>query len=204
MVPRTTAPIRIVPANQVRWEDLEKVLGKVRCHGGLCYCQRLKIRATQWKSITDEDRAHRLRAQTDCGHPESDTTSGLVAYVEGEPVAWCALEPRTAYPGLLVTRTAWAGRAEDKSDAGVWAVTCFIVKTEHRWQGITYALASAAVEFARARGAHAVEGYAMINQPGHDITWGELHVGSRNAFLAAGFREVSRPSKRRVVMRIDL
>ena len=31
----------------------------------------------------------------------------------------------------------------------------------------------------------------------------EVHVGSRGVFAAAGFTEVSRPTKRRVVMRID-
>jgi hypothetical protein len=43
----------------------------------------------------------------------------------------------------------------------------------------------------------------MITEPGVEITWGELHVGSRNAFADAGFIEVSRPSLRRAVMRID-
>jgi hypothetical protein len=43
----------------------------------------------------------------------------------------------------------------------------------------------------------------MITVPGQEITWGELHVGSRNAFAAAGFREVTRPTTRRVVMRLD-
>lgn len=194
--------IRIVPANQVPWEDLGKVLGKARCHAGRCYCQRLKIRASEWGSVTDEERAYRLRAQTDCGHPESDTTSGLVAYVDGEPAGWCAVEPRTAYPFL--TGTAWAGRTQDKGDPGIWAVTCFFVRTEYRWQGLTYALAAVAVGYARERGAQAVEGYAMIAQPGQEVSWGEMHVGSRAAFAAAGFREVARPSKRRVVMRIDL
>lgn len=32
---------------------------------------------------------------------------------------------------------------------------------------------------------------------------GELHVGSRSIFAAAGFEEVSHPTPRRVVMRID-
>jgi hypothetical protein len=33
--------------------------------------------------------------------------------------------------------------------------------------------------------------------------WGELHVGSRSIFAAAGFAELSRPTLRQVVMRID-
>jgi hypothetical protein len=86
----------------------------------------------------------------------------------------------------------------------VWAITCLITRTPYRWQGLTYQMIAAAVEFARERGAHAVEGYGMLTEPGKEITWGELHVGSRNAFAASGFREVTRPTKRRVVMRIDL
>jgi hypothetical protein len=59
------------------------------------------------------------------------------------------------------------------------------------------------VEFAHARGASAVEGYAMDTQAGVEITWSELHVGSRNIFADAGMRQVAAPTKRRVVMRID-
>jgi hypothetical protein len=36
-----------------------------------------------------------------------------------------------------------------------------------------------------------------------DALAGELHVGTRGMFAAAGFTEVSAPSVRRVVMRID-
>jgi hypothetical protein len=43
----------------------------------------------------------------------------------------------------------------------------------------------------------------MLTKPRHIITIDEIHVGSRSVFDAAGFTEVSRPTKRRVVMRID-
>lgn len=43
----------------------------------------------------------------------------------------------------------------------------------------------------------------MITQPDKEITWGETHVGTRQVFEAAGFTEVSHPTLRRVVMRID-
>jgi hypothetical protein len=65
------------------------------------------------------------------------------------------------------------------------------------------ALAAGAVDFARRRGARALEAYPMRTEPGIEITWGELHVGSRNAFAAAGLAEVAHPTKRRYVMRID-
>ena len=44
----------------------------------------------------------------------------------------------------------------------------------------------------------------MDPQPGKEVTWGELHVGARQVFEDAGFEEVTRPTLRRVVMRVDL
>jgi len=149
-----------------------------------------------------EQRAADLRTDTHCGEPGSRTTSGLVASLDGEPAGWCAVEPRTAYPRLRGQRIAWPGRDEDPDDAGVWALTCFVTRTGFRRRGVSRALAAAAVCFARDRGARALEGYPMITG-GADVPWGELFVGSRSVFTAAGFTEVSRPSSRRVVMRID-
>jgi GNAT superfamily N-acetyltransferase len=190
--------ITVVPANEAPWEDLEAVLGPTRCHGGACYCQRFKISWGQWAATSDAERADRLYAQT-----RGEPTTGLVAYLDGQPVGWCSVEPRTAYPNLRTSRVVWPGRHEDKADDSVWVVACLIVRVEFRRRGISGELAAAAVDFARARGARALEAYAMITEPGRTITWGELHVGSVGIFADAGFVEVSRPSKRRVVMRID-
>jgi hypothetical protein len=77
------------------------------------------------------------------------------------------------------------------------------VRKGYRKRGITYALAAATVDFARERGARALEAYPMITTPGVEIIWGELYVGTRQVFAEAGFAEVSHPSPRRVVMRID-
>jgi len=178
------------------------VLGTRGYHSG-CWCQRFKIRGREWDSdsVSVGERANRLRQQTRCGQPEADTTTGLVAYLDGEPAGWCAVEPRTSY--VRLGRVPWAGRAEDKTDDGIWAVACFVTRPGFRRRGVSRALARAAVDFARRRGARALEGYPMITQPGQEIAWGELHVGSRSAFAGAGFAEVSHPTLRRVVMRFD-
>jgi GNAT superfamily N-acetyltransferase len=195
--------ISVVPANEAPWEDVELVVGTARCHAALCYCQRFKIAHSAWRATTNEERARRLRAETQCGHPKSDSTSGLLAYVGGEAAGWCSVEPRTAYPFIPDARIAWKKRGEDKDDPTVWAVACLLTRTEFRHRGVSRALAAAAVDFARERGARALEGYAMITEPGNEITWGELHVGSRSVFATAGFREVARPTLRRVVMRLE-
>ena len=194
--------IRIVPANRASWEDLEAIFGERGDPAG-CQCQWFKVSAREWRGTPREARAEALREQTRCGSPRARTTSGLVAYLDGEPAGWCAVEPRTAYPRLAGMRLPWLGRDEDKDDDGVWAVTCFVTRVGYRRRGVSAALAAAAVDFARSRGARAVEGYPMITEPGREVAWGELFVGSRNSFADAGFAEVSHPSPRRVVMRID-
>jgi GNAT superfamily N-acetyltransferase len=198
----TPAQLSIIPASQASWADLQAVFGTAD-YPGMCYCQHYKTRDCHWSSLSGEERHRRLREQTRCDNPRARTTSGLVAYLGQEPVGWVAVEPRTAYPRLPKVRTVWSGRQEDKTDDGVWAVTCFVTRKGYRKRGITYALAAATVGFARDQGARALEAYPMITSPGKEITWGELHVGSRQVFADAGFTEVSHPSPRRVVMRMD-
>jgi GNAT superfamily N-acetyltransferase len=191
----------VVPANEASCEDLQAIFG-TRGQASRCQCQRYKLRPREsFASFPVEERAHRLRQQTECGHPASETTSGLVAYLDEEPAGWCAVEPRTAYTGLVRNnRVPWLNRAEDKADDSVWAVTCLFARAGFRRRGISRALARAAVDFARERGARAIEGYPMTTT---EVISEELHVGTRGVFAAAGFTEVSRPTLRRVVMRID-
>jgi GNAT superfamily N-acetyltransferase len=204
MTEAAALPLTIIPANEASWDDLQAVFG-TRGNAAGCQCQRFKLAPKEsFGSFPAEERAFRLRAQTNSGQPEADTTTGLIAYLDGEPVGWCGVEPRANYSGLLrVFRVPWEGRMEDKADATVWAVTCFFVRRGFRHRGISYALARATVDFARSRGARALEGYPMITQPGQEITWDEMLVGNRAIFAAAGFTEVSHPTPRRLVMRID-
>jgi hypothetical protein len=136
------AAISIVPANEASWDDLQAVLG-TRGDPSRCQCQRYKMRPREsWASVGAAELASRLREQTHCGHPEAGTTSGLVAYLGVAPVGWCAVEPRSAYLRLRRDcRVPWAGRAEDKTDDSVWAVTCFVTRAGFRRRGVSRALA---------------------------------------------------------------
>jgi GNAT superfamily N-acetyltransferase len=198
--------LKVVPANEATWTDLRAIFGTT--DSGQCNCQRFKTRGWFWDQATDEQRRAQFRDQTNCDDPEATSTTGLVAYLkEGDasvPVGWVAVEPRTEYPRLLGLPTVWKNRPdEDKQDDGVWSVTCFVVRKGYRRRGVTYALAAATIPYAKANGARALEGYAMRTQPGKEITWGELRVGAVQAFADAGFTEVSSPSVRRAVMRIE-
>ena len=197
----TEPAFSVVPANEASWQDLQTVLG-TRGPAARCQCQRFKLRRREsFGSFPAEERASRLREQTDCDHPGSGTTSGLVAYLDGEPVGWCAVEPRSRFTGLVRNnRVPWDGRDEDKADDSVWAVTCIFTRRGFRKRGVSRALVEASVDFARARGARAIEGYPMTTTK---VISEELNVGIDHVFADAGFTEVSRPTVRRIVMRID-
>lgn len=68
--------------------------------------------------------------------------------------------------------------------------TCFAVRKGFRGRGLTYPLARATIDFARA-----LEAYPMITKAGKEITWGELHVGARQVFADAGFAEITHPTR---------
>jgi GNAT superfamily N-acetyltransferase len=196
--PREISPdqLTIVGANEATWRDLQTLFGS-RGDPARCWCQRFRMSPGEsWASEGPEELAARLRDQTACDRPEATTTSGLIAYFDGEPVGWCAVAPRPVHLRLLRNnRVPWDGRDEDKSDGTVWALTCFLTRAGYGRRGISHALAEAAVDFARTRGARAIEGYPDLVEGGH--------VGTRDTFAQAGFVEVHQPTKRKVVMRMD-
>jgi GNAT superfamily N-acetyltransferase len=200
-MPTAEPAISVAPANEASWEDLQAIFG-TRGAASMCWCQRYKLAPREsFRSFPAEERARRLREQTECGHPGSETTSGLVAYLDGAPVGWCAVEPRPAFTGLVRNnRVPWESRDEDKADESVWAVTCLLTRAGFRKRGVSGALARAAVDFARERGARALEGYPINTK---NVIAEELHVGTERVFADAGLAKVALPTLRRVVMRID-
>lgn len=199
--PSDTQP-RIVPANEASWADIQAIFGD---HGWphTCQCQWFKVSSKEFRAASWQQLEQQQRALTHCGEADAPSTTGLVAYLDDEPAAWVAVEPRVAYVRMQNQRIPWLGRDENKSAPGVWSITCFVTRVGFRGRGLMSELTAAAVDFARARGASAIEAYPLIVAPGERLGWGELFVGARTVFDAAGFHEVSRPSARRAVMRLD-
>jgi GNAT superfamily N-acetyltransferase len=188
--------ISVVPADEASLEDLQAIFG-TRGEAWLCQCQRYKLgQGEAFRNFPVQERAERLREQT-----RAQPSSGLVAYVDGEPAGWCAVQPRPAFTGLVrVFKVPWEGRDEDKADASVWAVTCLLTRAGFRRQGVSRALARAAVAYAREHGARALESYPMrADRPVPEA----MHVGTESVFADAGLSVVAHPGKRRAVMRID-
>ncbi|WP_298227173.1 GNAT family N-acetyltransferase [Gryllotalpicola sp.] len=194
--------IEVKPADAVPFDDVQKMFVGPGDQAW-CQCQWFTVPRAMNRTLTTDDRRERLHEQTRHGNGRGVATTGLVAFVDGEPAGWVAVQPRVDYDNLVRARIPWAERTEDKSDPGVWAITCFITHREFRRQGVSAALASAAAEWAHHNGATAVEGYPVDLSSGRKTSADAMYVGASTAFAAAGFTAVSHPSPGRVVMRID-
>src|SRR6185295_9399969 len=126
------------------------------------------------------------------------TSPGILGYLDGEPVGWCAVAPRDDYPALERSRVL------KKVDATpVWSISCLFVRKDCRKRGVSVALLRAALDFVRERGGKIVEGYPV--EPKKDempavFAW----TGLASAFLQAGFVECARRSETRPIMRFEV
>lgn len=181
--------VTVEPLTPERWADLEEVLGRSGAVDG-CWCMWFRQTSDEYRSGRGDANRQALRAIVERGD-----LPGIIAYIDGTPAAWCAVQPREAYPRIARSRVT---RPVDESPA--WAVVCFFTKRDFRGLGLQPLLLEAAVEHARRNGATLIEGYAF--DPGTQRTDpGNGFHGFASTFAACGFEEVARRSKARPIMR---
>ena len=180
------------PVSEERWKDLEQLLGD---RGGWqgCWCMRWRLTRARFVSQRGAPNRRALRQEIGAGH-----CTGVVAYRDSEPVAWCSVGPRENYP-VLETSDLLA-RIDDRA---VWSITCVFVAKRARRQGITVPLIQGAVAFAAQNHAEVVEAYPVIPLTPHMPVAAAL-TGIYSAFQKAGFSEVLRRVDIRPIMRYEI
>ena len=186
----SSSKLEFHPLTPDRWPDLERLFGERGACGG-CWCMwwRLKRSAFERQKGARNKKAFReLVRKVD--------PPGLLAYVSGQPVGWCAVAPRESFP--VLERSPTLRRVDDQV---AWSVACFFVARPFRRRGLSVKLLRAAVDYAKARGARIVEGYPVeprkTSMP-DAFAW----TGLVATFRRAGFKEVLRRSPSRPIMRI--
>lgn len=201
----TTAALRVVAIVDAPWDDVRTVFG-TRGDPSTCWCQFFKVDAAAWKAKNHAAAFEQaLCDQVDAARASRSAGPGVIAYLgtdaEGwEPVGWAAIEPRPVYPRVLAGRMMPGTAEPDSSDAGVWAVTCFVVRVGFRRRGVASALLAGAVDQARRGGARIVEAYP-VDTAGEKVSSADLYHGPLSAFEAAGFEITGRPVEGRAVVR---
>jgi GNAT superfamily N-acetyltransferase len=183
--------LSIQPLRRNLWNDFEELFGLNGACGG-CWCMFWKLRGKSF----DESKGYTNR-QMHKAFIDSGTTTGLLAYMNGEVVGWVAVEPRSAYEKLAHSRV-----LKPVDDKEVWSVTCFYVAKHYRKQGVAVGLLKGAVEHVRSQGGRIVEGYPVDAQK--DMPAPFVYTGTASAFQKAGFKEVARNSPTRPIFRFEL
>jgi GNAT superfamily N-acetyltransferase len=126
----------------------------------------------------------------------SGRVPGILAYVDGVPAGWIAVEPRSEYPGLARSRI-----LKPLDEIPVWSVPCFFVDKKYRGEGLTIGLLEAAVAHVKSRGGKVVEGYPVEPRAGGKMPPVFVYTGLASTFRQAGFTEAERRSETRPIMR---
>jgi GNAT superfamily N-acetyltransferase len=186
------ADLEVHWADAGRWDDLERLFGpRGACAG--CWCQWWKLPRREWEAGKGDSNRAALREQVASGEP-----IGLIGYLNGAPVGWCAIAPRAAYPVLERSRP--LARVDDQP---VWSITCLFVLRGARRQGFSTALIRAASRAAFERGATIVEGYPVEPRTAN-VPDAFVWTGLVAAYLKVCFVEVARRSATRPIVRLTL
>jgi GNAT superfamily N-acetyltransferase len=188
--------VAIVTRPAVDFADVVTILGPKRPDANVCWCLSYRLSSKENRALVGPARGARVRQLTEEG------PLGVLAYDGDEVVGWAAVAPR-ADTTFAVNR-----KIPHVDDLFVWCVWCIRVRPGHRKKGISHELLRGAVEFARAGGAPAIEGYPVDNQ-GERVDLTMAYVGTRRLFERAGFVKVSDTDSvldgfPRVLMRLDL
>ena len=200
--------ISVAPASPGSWLDVEHALTGGG-DGASCWCQWFRLTSRDFSASSREDLRAELREEVEHGGQDG-RPPGLVARVDGVAAGWCRVGPRTGQPHLARTRIVRSAGTHPLDDAGVWAVTCFVVRREFRGQGVARFLAHEAVGFAHAHahGATLLEAYPVDvgarRATGARTSSNELYHGDVGIFESAGFTLAGHPTPTRAVMTLDL
>lgn len=183
--------VDVEPAAAHRWPDVVEAFGPRASSEDSCWCQRFR------DPLEPTNRDALYREVRDAVVPV-----GLIAYLEGHPVGWSRVVPRSTLPGVVDNRA--LQRILDEDDAAWW-ITCVNLRREARGNGIGVALLKAAIRHARGHGASVLDGHPVdVEKLPSRPSPSALLTGTLSMFSAAGFREIGRTRPTRPVMRADL
>ncbi len=179
------------------FEGVRALVGPKRPDANVCWCLSYRIPSKLNNELRGPARGEYVERLV-----RADPPPGVLAYDGDEPVGWAAVAPR------VDTAFARNRKIPHVDDLPVWSLWCIRVRPGHRGQGISHALIAGAVEFARDRGAPAVEAYPLDNR-GAKVDLTMAYAGIRKNFEAAGFEQVAATDSvlsgfPRVLMRRDL
>jgi len=190
--------IVVVPATADRFGDVAALLAPRGPDAPACWCLYYRCTSSQFNQLKGAERPAALRSLC-----EREVAPGVLAYLDGQVVGWCALGPRAEMGRLQRSRTIPA-----VDGTPVWSIVCFVVRSGFRRRGVAGALLDGAIAYAAEHGATVLESYPIDTEGGR-VSGAFLFVGTTSMFERAGFVRLIETSahgagRSRWLMRLDL
>jgi GNAT superfamily N-acetyltransferase len=135
----TNERIKTEGVTKQNWHQLVKLFdGSNECSD--CWC--MNHRSDPQSCPTGEAAKKALEVEI-----VSERANGLLAFIDGTPVGWCAVDPALSQVGHdYCVRT-------KQCDPLVWMIHCLYVHPAHRGTGVSKVLIQAAIDLAKSKGA---------------------------------------------------
>ncbi|NVO19056.1 MAG: GNAT family N-acetyltransferase [Bacteroidetes bacterium] len=178
------------PLSIENWNSFVHLFGKNGACGN-CWCMYYRLTKSEFTEGKYEDRnKEAMKELVWSGKP-----TGILAFYEGEAIAWAAFAPRKDFDKLEKSRV---HKRIDNQET--WSVPCFFVHKNFRKLGVSVELLKGIINIARQKGIAIIEAYPTIpttEKLPDSFAW----IGLYKSFERAGFIIVDQTSKNRPMVR---
>ena len=178
------------PLTKTNWNKFVLLFGnKGAC--GNCWCMYYRLPKSDYQEgKTDDGNKDAMKELVWENKP-----TGVLAFYEGQAIAWCAFAPREDFIKLENSRV--HKRIDDKA---VWSIPCFFIDKNFRRHGVSVELLKGVIKYAREVGIKIIEAYPTTptqEKLADSFAW----IGLYKLFERAGFEIVDRTSQNRPMVR---
>jgi GNAT superfamily N-acetyltransferase len=170
--------IEVRPAHN--FDDMATMFASKNPESSVCWCLSWRLSSKENRSLTGTARADKVRELCTL-----ERAPGVLAFLDGEVAGWAGVAPRSDLHPFANSK-----KIPHVDDLPVWTLWCLRVRPGFRKQGVTRALIDGAIEYARASGAPAIEGYPVDNGD-QRVDQTMAFVGTRAMFERAGFTKAA-------------
>jgi len=178
------------PLTKANWAKFVQLFGnKGACEN--CWCMYYRLSKSDYAEGKTEDSNKEAMQNLVI----ENKPTGILAFYEGQPIAWCAFAPREDFIKLERSRV-----HKRIDDLPVWSIPCFFIDKAFRRQGVTVELLKGVISYAKENNISIIEAYQIIpttESLPDSFAW----IGLYKSFERAGFEIVDRTSKNRPMVR---
>lgn len=177
--------------NEETWPDFEAMFQKHKGVRGGCWCTFHQCSSSEFQKMQKEERRDFHRERVFGG-----TSTGVIYYEDDCPVAWCEFGKAELFEQINRNRAYKNLSLEVKPE---WRICCIFTDKEHRKEGLSKKVLSAALTLIEEMGGGKAEAFPL-DIPGNEKP---QYTGTVKMYLEEGFKVVAPLGKYQLLMAKD-